>query len=236
MNILLQDGGGVIALPTWPEGGGRAEATGTPPAIDDAPARDTDRWARQDFDLRPLVAAMADGDEAALRTFYDATVARVYGLALRITRNHGSAEDVAAEVYLQVWRDASRFDADRGAALAWTLTICRSRAIDHLRRRGPLPWQPDPESMEIEQAGPPGDDPESLLDACERDSRLHAALAALPAVQRQMVALAFFRGLSHQEIADHCAMPLGTVKTHIRKALEQLKGALGETATEGVPR
>lgn len=193
-------------------------------------APDREAWARQDAALRPLVAGMARDEQAALGDLYDATVSRVYGLALRVTRSPSAAEDVVAEVYHQAWRDARRFDPERGAVLTWLLTICRSRAIDNLRRRDEAESHPEPETL---AAMEPADtaDPPGLLSVYETNTALHAALAALSAVQRQMIALAYFRGLSHQEIADHCDMPLGTVKTHLRKALERLKAVLAQDPT-----
>ncbi|MFO1319708.1 MAG: sigma-70 family RNA polymerase sigma factor [Burkholderiales bacterium] len=189
------------------------------------PGPDRDAWARQDAVLRPMVARMARDDEAALGELYDATVSRVYGLALRITRTPAAAEDVVAEVYHQSWRDARRFDPERGAVVTWLLTICRSRAIDSLRRRDEAECHPDPETLAAIEPSDPSDPP-GLLSTYQAHSALHRALAGLSAVQRQMIALAFFRGLSHQEIAEHCGMPLGTVKTHVRKALERLRLAL----------
>lgn len=209
--------------------GESADVPAAPALGSGAPARPgtgNAAWVEREARLSAAIAGMTRREEAALRTFYDATVARVYGLALRITRSAASAEDVAAEVYHQAWRNAARFDPTRGGALTWLLTLCRSRAIDHLRRRDEAELHEDPESL----TEPPLDDaqdPQNLLLAVERDGALYLALEALAPIQRQMIALAFFRGLSHQEIADHARMPLGTVKTHIRKALEALRGALG---------
>lgn len=204
---------------------GRTASAAAPRSVD------AEMWARQEATLRPFVAAMAQYDERGLRRLYDATVSRVYGLALRITRRPEAAEDVAAEVYHQAWREAARFDPNRGAVMTWLLTICRSRAIDHLRRRDEAESHPEPETLAEADPGH-HDDPQTLLAAFESNSALHHAMASLTSVQRQMIALAFFRGLSHQEIADHCGMPLGTVKTHVRKALERLRAVLTPT---GVP-
>jgi RNA polymerase sigma factor (sigma-70 family) len=197
--------------------GSAAPAWGTGPG--------TAVWMERESGLRAAIAGMARREEPALRAFYDTTVSRVYGLALRITRTTASAEDVVAEVYHQSWRDAGRFDPTRGSALTWLLTMCRSRAIDHLRRRDAAELHEDPESL-TEAPFDDAHDPQNLLLAVERDGALYVALETLTPIQRQMVALAFFRGLSHQEIADHSRMPLGTVKTHIRKALEVLRAAL----------
>jgi RNA polymerase sigma factor (sigma-70 family) len=176
-------------------------------------------------DCRRMLAAIVRRDEAQFAAFYDATVSRVYGFALRITRQREAAEEVAEDVYLQVWQQAARFDAARGKVLTWLLTICRSRALDHLRRQDEADAHPDPELLR-EEIGEDGSDPQDILLALERDSKIHALLEELTPVQRQLIALAFFRGLTHQEIADHTAIPLGTVKTHVRRALEKLRPAL----------
>jgi len=175
--------------------------------------------------LRGWIAQISRGDEQALGQLYDATLGRVYGLALRITRNAQAAEEVAEDVYWQVWRQALRFDAARGHAIGWLLTITRSRALDSLRRADEAQAHPQPETLIAVEASKDGD-PQDLLEATQRDHRLHAALATLDALPRQLLALAFFRGLTHEEIAAQCALPLGTVKSHIRRALAALKRVL----------
>jgi RNA polymerase sigma-70 factor (ECF subfamily) len=190
------------------------------------------REAARDTLLVGLIARMAAGDESALGELYDATLGKVYGLALRITSRADAAEDVAAEVYHQAWRQADRYDSERGRPLTWLLTMAHTRALDSLRRRDPAESHPEPEIL----AGPVADpraNPMDLLLGVERDTAVHAALLTLAPIQRQLLALAFYRDLSHQEIADHTGMPLGTVKTHIRKGLLAMRAALpgGEEAT-----
>lgn len=166
--------------------------------------------------------AMARGEEQALAEFYELTLGQSYALALRIVRDRDAAEDVVAETYLQAWRDAARFDPARGNPLAWLLTICRSRALDYLRRLEPVSYHAEPETL-------PGaaiamvDDTEDLVASLQDGTRVRAAVATLPEVQRQLLALAFFRGLSHLEIAAQTGLPLGTVKSHLRKAQEALR-------------
>lgn len=174
--------------------------------------------------LTEQLAAVASGDAAVLGAVYDATVSRVYGLALRITRSATAAEDVVAEVYLQAWQEAARYDPGRGTPCAWLLTICRSRALDALRRLDKAESHADPELLRTNEDT--ADDPLNLLLALNRNSEIHKALQSLDAVQRQMIALAFFKGYTHAEIAEHVAMPLGTVKTHLRKALKHLEQVL----------
>lgn len=175
--------------------------------------------------------AIAAQDENALAALYDATIARVYGLALRITGKAEAAEEVSADVYLQVWRNASAYNAARGRVLTWILTICYSRALDHLRRRDGAESHPEPELLRPDLQETVAS-PLELLQAVERDSKVYVALQQLSPIQRQLIALAFFKGLSHQEAAEHCGLPLGTVKTHIRRALEQLREILGTADRE----
>ncbi len=171
--------------------------------------------------LCALIGRMADGDEAALGRLYDHTVRRVYGLALRITRNPQIAEEVAEEVFWQAWRQALRFDAARGNPMAWLMTMTRSRALDALRRTDDAELHPEPETLMAVEAACEGD-PQNLLEAVQRQHALHAALESLDALPRQLLSLAFFRGLTHEEIAVQSSLPLGTVKSHIRRALTAL--------------
>lgn len=180
---------------------------------------------RRNADYCAWLAAIARHDESALAAFYDATIGRVYGVALRIMRKPESAEEVAADVYHQVWRSAHTYDAARGRVLPWLLTICRSRALDALRRSDEAESHPEPDSLRLDlQIG--DNDPLDLLQNVERHAAIHHALEQLKPIQRQLIAMAFFNGLSHQEVAAQSGLPLGTVKTHIRRALEQLQHAL----------
>lgn len=194
------------------------------PAVEIAPAPQLAPEANE-LRLRGWITQISRGDEHALGQLHDATLGRVYGLALRITRNRQAAEEVAEDVYWQVWRQALRFDAARGTAIGWLLTITRSRALDSLRRVDEAQPHPEPQTLIACEASKEGD-PQDLLEATRRDHQLHAALATLDALPRQLLALAFFRGLTHEEIAVHCALPLGTVKSHIRRALAALKRVL----------
>ncbi|MBN8455112.1 sigma-70 family RNA polymerase sigma factor [Accumulibacter sp.] len=181
-----------------------------PPAADDAR-------------LLAVVARVVRQDEQALAELYDALAGRVYGLALRIVRQVQTAEEVTEDTFWQIWRQAPRFDPLRGSVTAWVLTIARSRALDAVRRRDPA--EPLDEERLATVAG--DSDPQDLLQAVQQQHRLHAALGTLDAVPRQLLALAFFRGLSHEEIANQMSMPLGTVKSHIRRALLRLRDLLG---------
>lgn len=180
---------------------------------------------QQEF-LHPLLTRIATGDTGALAALYDATAARAYGVALRITRDASSAEEVVSDAYLQIWQTAARYDVARGPVIAWLLVICRSRALDNLRRRDDAELHPEPEQLRPDlhrdDSGPFDD-----FAALERSTRVHAAIALLDDKSKQLLALAFFQGLSHQEIADHTRLPLGSVKTVLRTAMQKLQGILG---------
>lgn len=175
--------------------------------------------------LAHLIQRMAQGDEAALARLYDLTLARVYALALRITARRDLAEEVCVETYWQAWREAVRYDAARGQPLAWLMVMTRSRALDTLRRLDRAISCPDPETH-LEWESSPDASPLDRLMANEAAGALGRAIAVLTPVQRQMVGLAFYRDLSHQEISEQTGLPLGTVKSHLKRAQDALRTAL----------
>ncbi len=178
--------------------------------------------------LAAWISRVVDHDQQALSSLYAALAGRVYGLALRITGRAPLAEEVVEDTFWQVWRQAPRFDPDRGTASAWIMTIARSRALDARRGIDRAECEAEPEAL----AGivSTGEELPDLVAAVQREHRLQAALARLDPVLRQLVAFAFFRGLTHEEIANHAGLPLGTVKSHIRRALIQLREALARSA------
>lgn len=177
-----------------------------------------------DDEMHALIERMVSKDESSLEAFYTLTLSKVYGLALKITRRHDLAEEVVGDTYWQVWHQAAKFDPDRAVPMAWLMLICRSRALDALRKLDMAESHADPTELvhEVELSSPPL---EQLL-TLERDSALYAAMAKLSSSQRQLVALAFFKGYSHQEIAKQTNMPLGSVKSNIKRAQASLKKAL----------
>ena len=186
----------------------------------------------EDVAYRDLIRRIASADESALADLYDATARYAYALALRITRNPQDAEEVVEDTYFQIWRRADQYDAQRGRVLAWVLTLCRSRALDLLRRQDQAELHADPGSLG-EESDDQTPDPQQLVAMFQRDSAVHAAVTQLTGVQQQLIGLAFLRDMSHQQIADHLNMPLGTVKTHIRKALTALQGLLENVRISG---
>jgi RNA polymerase sigma-70 factor (ECF subfamily) len=163
-----------------------------------------------------LLRRLAAGETSALGEFYDVFAGLVNGLALRILRDAADAEDVVQEVFLQVWRQASRFDPTRGSVEAWLCTIARTRALDRLRRR--TARREDPE----DEAPPSSATPKSAEAIAVRK-----ALDGLTSDQRKALELAYFEGLTQSEIAERLGEPLGTVKTRIRTAMIRLRDVLG---------
>lgn len=178
-----------------------------------------------DARLADCVRRMAKGDQGALAEVYDATVNRIYSVALRFVRDQHVAEEVVSDVFFQAWSEAGRYNVHRGTVRTWLLVCCRSRALDALRRRDAPHAGIDPDELDERQ-----DDDAALgtdiLELIERDSAVHHALERITPIERQLIALSFFRGYSHAEIARREDMPLGSVKTHIRTALRRLRVVL----------
>jgi RNA polymerase sigma-70 factor (ECF subfamily) len=188
-------------------------------------------WASVPGDRESDQAALdrvAAGDSSGLAALYDGYARPVYSLALRILRDASEAEDVVQEVFLQAWRQASRYDPSRGAVAAWLLTQARSRAIDRLRARRARPAPADTAASASDVVDPsPGLDWQVI--SSEQVRRVRAAIDELPLLQRVAIELAYYEGCTQTEIADRLEQPLGTVKTRIRLALAKLREALAGT-------
>ena len=187
-------------------------------------AQAPDARAVRDRQLAEWLAAAARGDHPAFERFYDATLAYAHALARRMVRS-ADLEDLLADAFFQAWREAARFDAARGSPVTWLLTLVRSRCLDRLRHQRASP--------EVEGAGEPDDEwaasapgPDDLLAAAESGSHLHAALAALSPNERWVLGLAYWRELTHREICEITALPLGTVKSLILRAQAKLRDRL----------
>lgn len=170
-----------------------------------------------DFDL---VLRMAARDCEAFTEFYDRYSSRMFGLVLKMTSRRCEAEDVLQETFWQVWSRASQFDGRRGSPLVWLVQIARSRAIDHLRRR--RSHQRTTEPHDVATSG-------QVLDNIEQEDlaiQAQDALSNLPQEQNEVIRLAFFGGLTHEEIARQRSIPLGTVKTRIRRGMQSLRKSL----------
>ena len=194
-------------------------------------------WSERSVELSRLLARTGLGDRAAFATLYQRSSAHLLGVVLRINRDRAQAEDILQEVYVNVWRAAQSFDAAQSQPLTWLTSIARNRAIDSLRRSQTRPQiQTTPATLDEDSDvyDTVADDAPGPLDLLSRASDARAlggCMQTLSAQQRQSVALAFFDGLSHAEIAAHMRQPMGTVKSWVRRALLALKSCL-ETAVQ----
>ena len=179
-------------------------------------------------ELAALVQRIVYQDEAALAALYRSLCGRVYRRALHLVRDAAAAEEVVEDVFWQVWRQAPRFDATRGPVIAWVLQMTRSRALDALRAMGrdPLRDALDIDGWHGTELPAEHADPQAQLGQAQLAVQIEQALRALDPLRRQLVSLAFQRGYSQSEIAVEMGLPLGTVKSHLRRALGEMKLSL----------
>lgn len=182
-----------------------------------------------------LMARVRQRDTEALRALYDRHSSMVHGLGLRILRDPTEAEDLVQDVFLHLWRRAELFDGDRGQFVGWLVSLTRNRAIDRLRARRTRERKGDEYEAEVAAApAPRGADPNETAYVTELREAVVRALSDLPEPQRTALELAYFGGLSHSEIAEHLAAPLGTVKARIRQGMIGLRDLLGDFADAGL--
>ena len=176
-------------------------------------------------EIAMLLGLCARGDGEAFRRLYHLEAPTLYGIALRITRDASLASDAVHDAMLQVWRNAARFDPARGEARAWLISLVRYRAIDAVNRT-----RREVRGAEMPELEDPDPNPLERLLATRAGQALHRCLSEVTPERRQWVVLAFLDGLSHSEVAARVGMPLGTVKSGIRRALIALRGCLGGAA------
>ncbi|MBP2412193.1 RNA polymerase sigma-70 factor (ECF subfamily) [Arthrobacter stackebrandtii] len=187
-------------------------------------------WLRSVEPLAPpthedLIRLVALGDEAAFEELYDAVAPRVFGLVRKVVRDPDQSQEVTQEVFVDIWAQASRFDADRGKAMSWILVIAHRKAVDKVRasqassnrdlREGIKEYQESYDDV--------ADTVESQLEA----ERVNKALDSLTQVQQEAIRLAYYGGYTHQEVAELLKIPVGTVKTRIRDGMIRLRDRLG---------
>ena len=163
-----------------------------------------------------LLDRVRQQEDVALEQLYQATIGRVFGLSRRLLGNDADAEEIACDVYVYVWSHAKNYDSERGTVLAWLLTICRSRSLDLIRKRKRHEELDVPQLSDADVA----ESSELLVDMMEAGSQVKLALQALPMERRQALALAYLRGLSHKEISVVLSLPVGTVKSHVKRGLD----------------
>ncbi len=187
-------------------------------------------WSRSAEPLAPpthedLIRLVALGDEAAFEELYDAVSPRVYGLVRRVVRDPSQSQEVTQEIFVDIWQQAARFDADRGRAMSWILVMAHRRAVDRVRasqasmdrdlRQGIKEYQ---ESY---------DDVADTVETAMESQRVQKALETLSTPQQEAIRLAYYGGYTHQEVAEMLKIPVGTVKTRIRDGMIRLRDRLG---------
>ena len=185
-----------------------------------------------DTQLIALIDRVALADESALKELYEMTSSKLYGVAVRVVSNKGWAEDVLQEAFINIWRIAGDYKASLSPPMAWMCLIVRSRGLDFLRRRRSDRADAVQELDDVLSDTLEGDsaNPMDTALAGEQAWALHQCLSQLDNKQREVVSLAYLRDLSHGELAEQLKLPLGTVKTWIRRGLEQLRGCMSRFA------
>ncbi|WP_307807392.1 ECF RNA polymerase sigma factor SigK [Naasia sp. SYSU D00948] len=176
-------------------------------------------------DTEALLTRVATGDRAAFADLYDATAARVLGLIRRILIDPAQSEEVAQEVFLEIWQSAGRFEPNRGSATTWILTMAHRRAIDRIRSS--QAGRDRDLRIGVRDYSPDIDDVSEQAEIRLENERVRRAMARLTELQRQAITLAYYEGLTHTEIAEHLSIPLGTVKTRLRDGMIRLRDEMG---------
>ena len=199
----------------------------------------TDTWSNSSEALALALSRVALGERAALDALYKATAAHLFGVILRINRDRAEAEDLLQDIFINIWRAASGYDAARAQPMTWLTSIARNRAIDSLRRRkagvttvSTHAANDEGEEHDLLAAQPAtGGGPLDLLLQAAAAREVSHCVGELSAEQQQCVALAYYQGYTHAELAQHLAQPLGTVKSWVRRALLALKDCLQRAGT-----
>jgi RNA polymerase sigma-70 factor (ECF subfamily) len=175
-------------------------------------------------DLADLLARVAARDREAFAAVYKATSAKLWGVVVRILPRRDIAEDVLQDVYVRIWERAVSFDPAKASPITWMATIARNRAIDEVRRKSPVSIEDTPESLEVEQDAP---SPLDNTQMSEDLRRLQQCLQGLDPERREIVLLAYYNGLSRDELAKRFSHPVATIKTWLHRSLAQLRKCLG---------
>ncbi len=183
-------------------------------------------------ELIELLGRVAQQDRQAFRDLYDKTAPKLLGLAMRVVRNSEHAQDVVQDAYVQIWRIAADYEVALSPPLTWLGLIVRSRSLDFLRRRASerVDIHQDVDGFITDTVAQDSPGPLDLAQSSEQAWALHQCLERLELKQREVVSLAYLRDLSHSELATQLDLPLGTVKTWIRRGIDQLRGCMARFA------
>jgi RNA polymerase sigma-70 factor (ECF subfamily) len=175
-----------------------------------------------------LLDLISRGDQQAFSDLYDRTAPRVLGLIKRVLVDHAQSEEVAQEVFLEIWKTASRFESHRGSAMSWILTMSHRRAVD--RVRSSQAGHDRDERIGLRDVEPEYDHVSESVEIRIEHERVKRAMAQLTELQREAISLAYYGGYSHSEIAGILSIPIGTVKTRLRDGMIRLRDELGVTS------
>lgn len=186
-----------------------------------------------DFDLEStapaskeeLLGRVARGDEAAFGDLYDQMAPRVLGLVKRLLVDHAQSEEVTQEIFLEIWQSASRYEAARGGASTWILTMAHRRAVDRIRSS--QAGRDRDTKIGVRDLAVEYDNVSETVETRIEHERVEKAMSRLTELQRQAISLAYYGGLSHSEVAERLHIPLGTVKTRLRDGMIRLRDELG---------
>lgn len=172
-----------------------------------------------------LIRLVALGDEAAFEQLYDRISPRVFGLVRKVVRDQAQSQEVTQEVFLDIWQQATRFDSDRGKAMSWILVIAHRKAVDKVRSSQASSERDLRQGIKEYQAS--YEDVALSVESSEEAQELQRALAELTQSQREAITLAYYRGMTHQQVAEQLNIPVGTAKTRIRDGMIRLRDTLG---------
>lgn len=180
------------------------------------------------LDDQELMERLSYQDLTAFRTLYNRYSSLVYSASLRVLRDASLAEDMVQEIFLRIWRKPENYVAQRGKFATWLTSVTRNRAVDEIRSRNRRYRHEtaSPEEQEWDVPGDERDDPALTAEMSDQRRTILRALSGLPAEQKKVIELAYFGGLTQQEISDRLDQPLGTVKTRIRLGMQKLRAAL----------
>ncbi len=182
-----------------------------------------------------LISEICKGEESALEVLYERYQRYAYALAYRMLRDPVASEDIVQDAFLSIWRKASSYQAQNGSVQSWIQAIVRHRAIDKIRASAHRDYQWTAFQVENEQ-DPPSEEPDVWEQAWQSEQHriIREVMQQIPAEQRMVIELAYFRGLTHAEISEQCQIPLGTVKGRMRLGLQKMKALLAESGLGGI--
>lgn len=175
--------------------------------------------------LEDLLRSTASGDQLAFAALYDQVAPRIHGLVVRILRDHAQSEEVTQEVFLQIWKNAPTFDASRGSALSWLMTLAHRRAVDRVRSAQAQSVRD--EDYELRRDRPTLDPTSQEVEDRLQATAVRTAVIDLGPPHQEALEMAYFQGMTHREVSEALGVPLGTAKTRIRDGLRKLRESMG---------